>query len=304
MRPGLAQGVGDRAGAVVARVAQLAVAAAVLVGLLGDLVARGDHVLHRLRGVRRARSRSRPRRRVASSPGASWVDPGSSSAESSGPRSAAAFRARASEGVTLPSTRRCLVALERAHALLGVRAELAVHVGLVAGVVERALQGLHVAARVPLAQGLVAEAGLGGGDGHGCEREGGHEDRAGVLHVWCFPSLSGACGVSCRARAERVRYAASAAIRPVALDGPVVPPLPGRWRLETRLGYIWQREKVAARCEHRVDHRLRELAGERVLLAGVEAADQQRPVLDPCSAPWPNFGLGLIDSSRQAASQA
>ena len=43
--------------------------------------------------------------------------------------------------------------------------------------------------------------------------------------------------------------------------------------------------------QHGVDHRLGELAGERVLLAGVVATDE-RPAADLRSAPWPKRGRG------------
>ena len=60
-----------------------------------------------------------------------------------------------------------------------------------------------------------------------------------------------------------------------------------------------------ARVEHRVDHRLGQLPGERVLLAGVEAAEQQRSVLDrDARRRGRTSAAASPPSSRQAASQA
>jgi hypothetical protein len=58
--------------------------------------------------------------------------------------------------------------LEAAHAALGAAPELAVGGRAEARMGELALERLHVAAGVASAQGLIAEAGLGGRDGNGC----------------------------------------------------------------------------------------------------------------------------------------
>ena len=89
-----------------------------------------------------------------------------------------------------------LRALEPAHAALGPAPELSIGAGAVAGARERALEGLHIAAGVPAAKGLVAEAGLGDRNGNGGGGHGKRNGRAGAGHLFGASSRRRAYGVS------------------------------------------------------------------------------------------------------------
>jgi hypothetical protein len=223
------QRVGHGARAVVARVVEVAVAAAVLVRLALDLVRRRDDLLDLRRGVG-GRDRfavgpdggraGRRRHRCAAQTHAAGLD--------GPPQRGDVGRAHHAVGLERRGS------LERLDRLARAAPELAVDVGVVARLREVVLEDADVlAAHAGLQRRTVSELGLRGGRDCGGPEQGQGQEHGGSArqrrtHVGRVLFSFVAYGVSCRARAERAALRRrSPAIRPrpqVANGSPV--PLP------------------------------------------------------------------------------